>query len=60
MTGDKAQWIRLVDVFLLGPYLIWLGARLGRRAPGLVLIGGATILYNGINWAITYDLAKST
>lgn len=51
---QKTQPIRLVDVFLLGPFMVWVGA----RATGipvvarLVLIaaGAATVVFNGLNW----------
>ena len=25
-TGVKSQWVRLIDVFIYGPLLIWAGA----------------------------------
>ncbi len=24
-TGTKSQWIRLIDIFVIGPLMIWLG-----------------------------------
>lgn len=49
----KTQTIRLVDVFLLGPFLIL--AALWRRPPaavrlGVAFAGVATIVFNGVNW----------
>jgi len=50
----KAQPIRLLDVFFIGPLMIWGGHRLTRtnRAAGaaLVVFGGATISFNGGNY----------
>jgi len=49
----KAQEVRLVDVFLLGPFLMWTGTR--ARTPTertvLILSGAATVLYNWRNYA---------
>lgn len=48
----KSQPVRLVDVFLLGPALIYIGLK--QRKPAyrdlLIIAGGATILYNGFNY----------
>lgn len=49
----KAQPIRLVDVLLLGPFMVWAAAQ--RNLPlwardGLALAGLFTILYNGVNY----------
>lgn len=51
----KAQWVRLVDVFVLGPAMIFGGAYAVRGgSPGLgltVAAGGfATTIYNAINY----------
>ena len=55
LTPSKGQAIRLFDVFLLGPWVIWLGARergqlseLERAA--LVAVGSGTIVFNGRNY----------
>lgn len=50
----KAQPIRLVDVFILGPFMMWTGFN-AKAIPawakvGLVLAGVATIVYNGTNY----------
>ena len=52
---SKSQAVRLFDVFVLGPWLVWLGARSARRGSGferaaLVSVGLGTILYNGSNY----------
>lgn len=53
-TDGKAQWIRLADVFLVGPVMIWGGVEVarGKPVPGIALgaLGVATILYNGYNF----------
>lgn len=50
----KAQWIRLADVFFIGPLMIYGGLNLRRQQsiPGntLTLLGMGTILYNGYNY----------
>ena len=53
-TRGKTQNVRLVDVFALGPFMIW-AASTRRRLPlpaRLVLAasGAATIVFNGRNW----------
>lgn len=52
---SKSQLIRLADVFIIGPLIIYAGSR-KRISPGidtsLVLIGIATILYNGRNYLL--------
>ena len=52
----KTQQIRLFDVFLIGPYLVWLAAR--SRPPHreiLFGLGVLTILYNGQNYLRNAD-----
>lgn len=49
----NVQQIRLADVFLIGPFLIYAGCK--KELPStvrdlLILIGTATILYNGIKY----------
>ncbi len=50
----KAQWIRIADVVLIGPLMIWGGAALARRSSlagaALAGLGVATIVFNGRNW----------
>ena len=47
---EKAQWMRMVDIFLLGPGLILMGATKTRLDRGsrfiLMVTGGLTIAYN--------------
>ncbi len=56
-AGDvKAQSVRLGDVLLLGPAMVWAGMELrrGRQRPGLGLLmvgaGVGTVLYNWANY----------
>ena len=54
--GDegKTQSVRVVDVALLAPFLVWAGAA-GGELPrgarfGLIAAGAATAVFNGLNW----------
>ena len=56
MYFDKSQWVRLVDIFILGPFLIWYALQTQSvvgEGPFLALLisGVLTILYNGMNYA---------
>lgn len=50
----KAQAVRIADVVLIGPLMIWGGARAipDRPLPGLALtlLGLTTIAYNWVNY----------
>ena len=52
----KTQEIRLIDVFILGPFMVWAGYELGKKKDlygagmALALSGVATIYYNGNNY----------
>ncbi len=51
----KAQWVRVADVFVIGPLMLWAGLELGERkhparGTALALIGLATVAYNGLNY----------
>ncbi len=59
----KTQLIRLLDVFLFGPYMI--NASLDKRLPdyyrlGLGAVGLGTIIYNGINLLKVYQAEQAT
>lgn len=57
-TMGKTQTIRVLDVVLIGPLMIWGGVALAERnvlAGGLLgLFGVLTVWYNGRNW-LRYD-----
>ena len=57
---EKAQGVRLIDVFLLGPAMIYAGSRLKNRnmAIFLALSGIGTILFNGANYARIEQLKR--
>ena len=61
-TG-KAQWIRVADVFVIGPLMVAGGFALGRRSPvlGLVLtlFGVGTSFYNAHNWYVVEKLRST-
>lgn len=48
----KTQTVRLIDVFVLGPFMIWAGMQL--REPwaraAMIAAGGATMAYNWQNY----------
>jgi hypothetical protein len=50
----KTQDIRLADVFIVGPLMIWGGQALAKEDPlrgwALAALGVATVLYNGNNY----------
>lgn len=53
--AQKAQWIRLADVVLIGPLMTYGGTALyreGHSAWGVLLgvLGVGTVLYNGRNY----------
>jgi hypothetical protein len=52
---SKTQMIRLADVFFIGPVMVYGGSKLRERGDTglgvtLMLLGVATILYNGKNY----------
>ena len=51
----KGQNVRLFDVWLLGPWLVYLALRPGRRLSdieraALVAVGVGTVVFNGANY----------
>ena len=51
-SGSKTQWIRLCDIFLFGPFLIFVGIiqkNIIIRAL-LIIIGSSTMAYNLRNY----------
>lgn len=55
----KGQRMRLVDVFLLGPFLVWYGIRsdgMGElERAALVASGVGTIVYNARNYRLVAE-----
>ena len=54
MRSDRVQEIRLIDVFLLGPFMIWFGVT-AESVPEwavilMVVSGVLTIAYNAKNY----------
>jgi cellobiose-specific phosphotransferase system component IIB len=49
---QKSQSIRLIDVFLLGPFMIYAGTKLPNKTMQTIMIisGILTITYNGNNY----------
>lgn len=52
---SKAQWIRLVDVFVYGPFLLTIAfwpaiAATPWATALLIFLGASTVTYNGRNW----------
>ena len=48
MKADKSQIIRLADVFVIAPYMVYVGRKYNR--PAMTALGVATALYNGNNF----------
>jgi hypothetical protein len=59
--NGKSGFIRLIDVFFIGPYLMTLANKQKTENAKFLLyvIGGATILYNGVNY-IKYNANTKT
>lgn len=57
----KAQWVRVADVLIVGPLMMWGGARIANTDQPLPFFGGLalaslgflTVAYNASNWAQT-------
>lgn len=52
---SKSQWVRLLDVFFLGPFMIYYAIVTAQEvgwemAAALFVAGVATIVYNGLNY----------
>lgn len=51
LESDKiipAQFVRILDVILVGPWMIWAGSKLNDWI--LIVFGVATIVFNGWNY----------
>jgi hypothetical protein len=52
-VNGKTQLVRLLDVFVLGPLMIYIAARYKIHEPQrttLLVSGVLTIIYNGVNY----------
>lgn len=48
---EKSQTVRLLDVFAVGPLMIWSAQYAPRELRDvMVILGLGTIVYNGANW----------
>lgn len=58
----KSQTVRVLDVFVIGPLMLWGGVALHDRSRlagwALGLSGLATIVYNGRNWMRYRELMR--
>ncbi|NIP95451.1 MAG: hypothetical protein GWO24_19215 [Akkermansiaceae bacterium] len=57
---SKTQMVRLADVFIIGPLMIWGGMNVKRDGLGtlLTLAGVGTILFNGLNFIRLEEMKK--
>jgi hypothetical protein len=56
----KSQRVRLADVVLVGPLMIWGGVKAGGLGgAALALFGIATVAYNARNYARVRDMAAA-
>ena len=51
-SGTKSQWVRLADVFLFGPLLIFAASQVGNvwLKIALIIVGASTMAYNLKNY----------
>lgn len=60
-TG-KAQWVRVADIFVIGPLMVAGGFALGRKHPVagllLTLFGVGTSFYNARNWTLVEEAKR--
>ena len=48
---EKSQAVRLLDVFAVGPLMIWSAQYAPKELREIMtILGAATIIYNGANW----------
>ena len=65
MYWSKSQWVRLLDVFVLGPFMIYYAILTAKEAglemaAGLFVAGVLTIVYNGINYIGTAGFLRAS
>jgi len=58
VSVEKAQWIRLLDAFVIGPAIIYYGRQADSNFGRLFMtaIGVGTIVYNGANYLANKDM----
>ena len=60
-TGIKSQFVRLLDIFIYGPFLIWAGFTQSNYIivqSVLIFMGSTTITYNLKNYIETQNKSK--
>lgn len=62
-TIQKRQWVRVLDILVLGPFALWLGYKLQQdqwKVVPLLLYAYAygTIVYNFLNYVLNIQLPK--
>lgn len=52
--GVKTQWVRLLDVFVYGPFLLYIAfkSEAWYEQLGLLFLGATTITYNARNYLL--------
>jgi hypothetical protein len=65
MVFDKSQWVRLLDVLFLGPFMVWYALQsrgeMSNIAVCILFFSGVlTIVYNGINYMGNYGWISRT
>ena len=64
MEIKKSQWVRLFDVFALGPFMVYIGAKDSKLTDierlGIVIAGIGTIIYNGRNYLANRQQIESS
>lgn len=62
LEPPKHQEIRLVDVFMVGPLMMYTGLRKSELHPAArltsTLVGFGTIVFNGLNWLYIHKKYK--
>lgn len=62
--NGKAQWIRVLDVILIGPLMVAGGMSLTKKSPfwGIALgaMGIGTVLFNGRNWLLVEQAKRQS
>lgn len=63
IRNGKAQWIRVLDVILIGPLMVAGGMSLTKKSPfwGVMLgaMGVGTVLFNGRNWLLVEQAKRA-